>query len=47
MIYLFTFILKFLLDYVDLKFFFFVFFWLIVMFFLHALAVNTSEKMFG
>ena len=34
--------LKFLLDYVDLIVFFF---WLIVMFFLHALAVNTSEKM--
>ena len=42
-IYLF-FILKFLLDYVDFKFFFF---WLIVMFCLHALVVNTIEKMFG
>ena len=42
-------ILKFLLDYVDLIFFFFgfVFFGFIVMFCLHALVVNTSEKMFG
>ena len=27
--------------------FFIVYFWLIVMFCLHALVVNTSEKMFG
>ena len=45
-IYLFILILKFLLDYVDLNFLF-LFFWFIVMFCLHALVVNTSEKMFG
>ena len=41
-LFIYFFILKFLLDYVDFKFFFF---WLIVMFCLHALVVNTSEKM--
>ena len=46
-LFIYFFILKFLLDYVDFNVFFLVYIWLIVMFCLHALVVNTSEKMFG